>query len=405
MCIAEKVKGALGRASWIRKMFETGALLKERLGSENVFDFTLGNPVVPPPPEVDAALAAIAGEDIALKHGYMPNAGYPETRRATAAAIGADQGLEVPPEAVVMTCGAGGALNVILKTILDPGDTVLVPRPCFVEYEFYADNHGGRLVTVPTGPGFALDVEALARAITPETRAVIINSPNNPTGAVYPEEAIAALGALLRAKSREGGRTVYLVADEPYRKIVYDGVRVPPIFPHYEHSLLANSWSKELSLAGERIGYCAVNPRAAEFETIAAGLVFCNRVLGYVNAPGLMQRLVARLPGAAVDVDAYRAKRDALHAGLVRAGFKVAKPRGAFYLFPESPIPDDAAFVGELLEANILAVPGSGFGGPGHFRLAYCVSDATIAGSLPGRSRPSPERNERRSSGSGPART
>ncbi|HAK96547.1 MAG TPA: pyridoxal phosphate-dependent aminotransferase [Planctomycetes bacterium] len=383
MCIAEKVKGSLARASWIRKMFEAGTALKARLGPENVFDFTLGNPDVPPPPEVDATLAAIAGEDIALKHGYMPNAGYLETRQAVAAAIGEDQGVDVPPEAVVMTCGAGGALNVILKTILDPGDAVLVPRPYFVEYDFYADNHGGTLVTAPAGPGFTLDVEALAGAITAATRAVLINSPNNPTGAVYPEDAIAALGALLRAKSKEFGRTIYLVADEPYRKIVYDGARVPPIFPHYEHSLLANSWSKELSLAGERIGYCALNPRAADFQTIAAGLVFCNRVLGYVNAPGLMQRLVARLRGVTVNVDVYRAKRDALYGGLIEAGFKVAKPQGAFYLFPESPIPDDVAFVRELQDANILAVPGSGFGGPGHFRLAYCVHDATIARSLP----------------------
>ncbi len=383
MCIADKVKGSLARASWIRKMFEAGAVLKAKLGAENVFDFTLGNPDVPPPPEVDATLAAILREDIPLKHGYMPNAGYAETRRAVSAAAGADQGMEVPPEAIVMTCGAGGALNVILKTILDPGDAVLVPRPYFVEYDFYADNHGGTLVTAPAGPGFTLDVDALGRAIGAATRAVLINSPNNPTGAVYPEEAIAALGALLRAKSREFGRTIYLVADEPYRKIVYDGVRVPPIFPHYEHSLIANSWSKELSLAGERIGYCALNPRAAQFETIAAGLVFCNRVLGYVNAPGLMQRLVARLQGATVDVGVYRAKRDALCAGLIDAGFEVRKPQGAFYLFPKSPIPDDVAFVRELQAANILAVPGSGFGGPGHFRLAYCVSDAAIAGALP----------------------
>ncbi len=383
MAVAHKIKASLERASWIRKMFEAGAVLKAQHGAENVFDFTLGNPDVPPPPEVDATLIEILKEDTALKHGYMPNAGYPDTRKAVAAALSAEQRVEVAPDGVVMTCGAGGALNVILKTILNLGDVVLAPRPYFVEYDFYVDNHGGTLRTVETGPGFMLDLGNLAAAIDASTKAVLINSPNNPTGVVYPEAQLAELGELLRGKSKAFGHAIYLIADEPYRKIAYDGVVVPPVFPHYAQSVIANSWSKELSLAGERIGFCALNPRADDFALLVGGLVFCNRVLGFVNAPGLMQRLVGRLRGSTVDVGAYRAKRDALHAGLVAAGFAVAKPQGAFYLFPQSPLADDVAFIRELQAVNVLAVPGSGFGGPGYFRLAYCVSDATIARSLP----------------------
>jgi aspartate aminotransferase len=282
-----------------------------------------------------------------------------------------------------MTCGAGGALNVIFKTILNPGDEVVSPAPYFVEYNFYTDNHGGSLCTVPSRPDFTLDLDALAGAITQRTKAVIINSPNNPTGAIFPAEQIRQLGALLEERSRALGHTIYLVSDEPYRKIVYDGAVVPPIFPYYTNSIIANSYSKELSLAGERIGYLALNPNADEFAEVMNGLVFSNRVLGFVNAPATMQRLVARLKGTTVDVERYRAKRDLLYAALVQAGFTVAKPAGAFYLFPRSPIEDDVAFVRELQNYRILAVPGSGFGGPGYFRLAYCVSDTVIRGAGP----------------------
>ncbi len=383
MAVAEKIRAFMERASWIRKMFEEGAALKQRYGAQNVYDFTLGNPDVPAPPAVAEHLTALSREEAPLKHGYMPNAGYPETRKAVADEVTEDQETETPPDAVVMTCGAGGALNVVFKTILNPGDEVISPAPYFVEYNFYVDNHGGRLRTVPSKPDFTLDVDAIGGAITGQTKAVIINSPNNPTGAVFPVEQIRQLGRLLGEQSERLGHTIYLVSDEPYRKIVYDGAVVPPIFPYYANSVIANSYSKGLSLAGERIGYLALNPKAEEFAEVMNGLVFANRVLGFVNAPATMQRLVARLRGTTVDADRYRAKRDLLYDALVRAGFTVAKPAGAFYLFPKSPLEDDVAFVRKLQDYRILAVPGSGFGGPGYFRLAYCVSDAVIKAAGP----------------------
>ena len=383
MAVATKIRSFMERASWIRKMFEEGAALKKKFGAENVYDFTLGNPDVPAPAEVDRILGEILKEDVPLKHGYIPNAGFPETRAAIAARLTREQGIETPPEAVVMTCGAGGALNVVFKTILNPGDEVISPRPYFVEYNFYVDNHGGILKTVPSRPDFTLDLEKIAEAVTEKTKAVLINSPNNPTGVVFPAEQIKALGELLSEKSEAVGHTIYLVSDEPYRHIVYDGVSVPPIFPYYRNSIVADSYSKSLSLAGERIGYLALHPEAEDFSETMNGLIFSNRVLGFVNAPALMQRLVGRIQGLTVDVGRYKAKRDLLYEGLRKAGFDAARPAGAFYLFPKSPMEDDVEFVRELQKFKILAVPGSGFGGPGYFRLAYCVSDETIRKALP----------------------
>jgi aspartate aminotransferase len=378
MAIATKITADMERSSWIRRMFEEGAAIKAKYGAENVFDFTLGNPDVPAPPAVEAELAKIVNEPQPLKYGYMPNAGYPETRLAVADYLSGEQRTEVKPEGIIMTCGAGGALNVAFKTLLNPGDMVISPRPYFVEYNFYVDNHGGELKTVPTKGDFSLDLDAIAAAVTPRTKAIIINSPNNPSGAVYSAAQIAALGELLRRHSAEIGHTIFLISDEPYRKLIYDGVAVPPIFPAYANSIIANSYSKELSLAGERIGYLALNPTAEDFSRTATGFTFSNRILGFVNAPGVMQRLIARIQGTCVDVDIYRRKRDRLHEILTAAGFVVEKPKGTFYFFPKAPIEDDIAFVRELQQERILAVPGSGFGGPGHFRLAYCVDDQTI---------------------------
>ncbi len=383
MAIADKIRLFMESSSWIRKMFEEGAALKAEYGAENVFDFTLGNPDVPPPPEVEEELLKIIREPTPMKYGYMPNSGYPETRQAVAEWLTREQQVQVPAAAVTMTCGAGGALNVIFKTILNPGDEVIAPRPYFVEYNFYVDNHGGVLKTTDPQPDFTPDLEAIAAAVNEKTRAVIINSPNNPTGVIFPAALIAALGRLLAEKSAALGRPIYLISDEPYRKIIYDNAVVPPIFPAYRHSIIANSYSKELSLAGERIGFLALNPEADDFAELTSGFLFSNRILGFVNAPGIMQRLVARLQGCSVDVSVYQKKRDRLHAGLVEAGFKVDKPAGAFYLFPQSPLADDVEFVRDLQTYNILAVPGSGFGGPGYFRLSYCVDDATIERSLP----------------------
>ncbi|GAB6062157.1 pyridoxal phosphate-dependent aminotransferase [Deferrisoma palaeochoriense] len=384
MPVAQRVRAALERASWIRKMFEEGARLKQEFGPENVFDFSLGNPNLDPPERFREVLKELVEDDPPGCHGYMPNAGFPDVRAAVAAYVSTEQGVELSADHIVMTVGAGGALNTVFRAILDPGDEVVVPRPYFVEYNFYLENHGCTLTTVPTTEAFDLRLDALDDAIGPKTRAVLINSPNNPTGKVYDRASLEALRDLLDRKSAELGRRIYLISDEPYRKIVYDGVEVPPVLEIFPHAFVCTSYSKDLSLPGERIGYVAVSPRMDNVELVVGALTFTNRVLGYVNAPALMQRAVARLQGVTVDLGFYRRNRDALYQGLVDAGYECPKPEGAFYLFPKSPIPDDVAFVKELQKENILAVPGSGFGGPGHFRLAYCCSYETVERSLPG---------------------
>jgi len=384
MTVAAKIEEFISRASMIRRMFEEGLELKKQYGPQNVFDFSLGNPDVPPPAAFKNELRRVLAEDAPAMHSYMPNAGYPETRQAVAQYLSRILGKEMTMDHLVMTCGAGGALNVIFKTLLDPGDEVLVPMPCFVEYAFYADNAGGVLKYVGTDDDFSLDLNAMEAAITEKTKAVMINSPNNPTGRVYDEQAIFGLAAILRRKSRQYNRTIYLVSDEPYRDLVYDDVKVPSIFQAYANSILATSYSKTLSLAGERIGYLAVNPDLEDGEMVMNGLVLSNRILGFVNAPALMQRVVGRLQGMTVDVDVYRKKRDLLCNGLIEAGYDVLKPEGAFYLFPKTPIHDDVAFVHALKKRRILTVPGSGFAGPGHFRIAYCVNDVTIVNALAG---------------------
>lgn len=383
MSVAKKIAESSCRSSWIREMFEEGARLGEIHGCENVFDFSIGNPNLEPPQEFQRVMEELVADRTPGRHGYMPNAGYPETRAAVAEYLSGDQGVELAAEHVVMTCGAGGALNVMLKTILDPEDEVVVPKPFFVEYVSYADNHGGVLRPVASRPDFDLDIDAIAAAIGPRTKAVLINSPHNPTGRVYPAESLAALGALLRRKSEELGRIIYLVSDEPYRRIVYDGVKVPPVMAAYENTMIGSSYSKELSLSGERIGYAAANPAIPGIATLMEGLILANRILGFVNAPALMQRAVARLQGVSVDVTPYKRNRDVLCEALSAAGFEVFRPQGAFYLFPRSPIEDDVAFCRELQEHLVLVVPGSGFGLGGHFRMAYCVAPEVVDGALP----------------------
>lgn len=384
MTVAAKIGDFITRASMIRRMFEEGLELKKQFGPQNVYDFSLGNPDVPPPRTFKDALRQVLDEDAPGMHSYMPNAGYAETRQAVAKYLSGVLGKEMTMDHLVMTCGAGGALNVIFKTLLDPGDEVLVPKPCFVEYAFYADNAGGILKYVETSDDFSLDLNAVEAAVSEKTKAVLINSPNNPTGRIYSEEAISGLAEILRRKSRQYNRTIYLVSDEPYRDLVYDDMRVPSIFQAYANSILATSYSKTLSLAGERIGYLAINPDLEGQEMVMNGLVLSNRILGFVNAPALMQRVVGRLQGVTVDVDVYRKKRDLLCDGLIEAGYEVVKPGGAFYLFPKTPVPDDVAFVQALKRRRILTVPGSGFAGPGHFRIAYCVNDETIVNALEG---------------------
>ncbi len=384
MSIAEKVKGYMERSSWIRKMFEQGIELKNKIGPEKVFDFSLGNPNLEPPDGVRQAILEAISDKRPGKHAYMPNAGFRETRDAVSAFLSREHGLPLNWEQVIMTCGAGGGLNVALKTILDPGNEVLVLSPYFVEYFFYIDNHNGIGKVVKTREDFSLDIDAIESSITNRTKAIIINSPNNPSGRIYEETSLRKLGKLFDIINQKYNQTIYLLSDEPYSKITYDEAKVPSVFQVYANSMVITSYSKDLSLPGERIGYIAVNPRMENWRQIVDGLTFCNRILGFVNAPALMQRILPRVQGLRVDVQEYQKKRDSLCRGLASAGYQFNKPEGAFYLFPKSPVPDDVKFVKELLDENILAVPGAGFGTPGYFRLAYCVPDRVIEGSLDG---------------------
>lgn len=383
MTIAEKIDQTLLKSSWIRKMFEEGARLKAKHGEMNVFDFSIGNPNLPPPDAFQKALETVCVQREDWVHGYMANTGFPFVRESIAENIRKDQAAEVSADDIVITCGAAGGLNVVLKALLNPGEEVLVSRPFFVEYTFYAENHGGVLKTVPVKKDFTLDLGAIESGITEKTRVVLINSPNNPTGQIYSEESLKELGRILEAKSLEYGAVIYLVSDEPYRKIVFDDTRVPPVFPCYRNCIVATSHSKDLSLPGERIGYLVVNPAAEYRDKLRQAMALTNRILGFVNAPALMQRVLPLIQGASVDIDAYRRKRDLFCNGLSDAGYRFTTPPGAFYLFPECPIEDDVKFVRALQEELILAVPGSGFGGPGYFRLAFCVEDEIIKKSMP----------------------
>jgi aspartate aminotransferase len=382
--IAKHIEEILSKSSWIRKMFEEGARLKAIHGAENVFDFSLGNPNLEPPEAFKTTLKTLMEQEPPGCHGYMPNTGYPEVRQAVADYLCAEQGVSISAAEIIMTCGAAGGLNVILKALLDPGDEILTPTPHFVEYAFYVGNHGGVLKTVPTHPDFTLNLEAMSQAITPKTKAVLINSPNNPTGQIYSRESLTALGKLLEEKGKSYNRTIYLMSDEPYRKVIYDGVTVPSVFACYADSIMTTSYSKDISIPGERIGFIAVSPSAAYKEHLLAAMALTNRILGFVNAPALMQRVIARMQGASVDITAYSRKRELLCNGLLESGYDFVKPPGTFYLFPQTPIADDVEFVRALQKELILVVPGSGFGGPGHFRIAFCVSDQTIINALPG---------------------
>ncbi len=384
MAISAKIRDYMERASWIRKMFEQGLELKAKIGADKVFDFSLGNPNLEPPEKVRKAILEVIGDERPGKHAYMPNAGLKETREAVAGFLAKERGVPITWEQVIMTCGAGGALNVALKTILDPGDEVIVLAPYFVEYLFYIDNHNGVGKLAKTNEDFTLNLKEIESAISPKTKAIILNSPNNPSGRIYDANSLRTLGRLFETIKQKNNQTIYLLSDEPYSKIVYDGAKVPSVFHAYADSIIATSYSKDLSLPGERIGYLAVNPKMENWKSAIDGLTFCNRILGFVNAPALMQRILPQLQGVSVNVSEYKWKRDNLCRGLAEAGYSFVKPEGAFYLFPKSPMADDVKFVNILLQENILAVPGTGFGTPGHFRLAYCVADRVIEGSFEG---------------------
>lgn len=384
MAVSERVLKSMESSSWIRKMFETGGQLKAKYGENNVYDFSLGNPNTEPPEEFTKILKEYVNKKIKGMHSYMPNAGYPDVREKVASYISETENVNVGAPSVVMTCGAAGAMNAVLKTILNPGDKVITSTPFFAEYTAYVDNHFGELVKVPGKSDFDLDVEAIGKAIDGKTAAVIINSPNNPTGKIFPESTIKALAKMLEQKKKETGRAVYLLSDEPYKKIVYDGAVVPSVLANYKNTIILTSYSKDLSLPGERIGWLAVHPEADDFTNLMNGIIMCNRILGYVNAPAIMQKVVAELQGISVDINFYKKKRDRLCEILEDAGFSFIKPEGTFYLFPEAPEGDDLRAVAALQEEKILTVPGRGFGAPGYFRISYCVADSVIEGSAEG---------------------
>jgi aspartate aminotransferase len=384
MAISARIRDAMQNSSWIRRMFEEGAELKGRLGADQVYDFTLGNPDLEPPPRLKEELIKAAADPRPGLHSYMPNAGLLPTRQALAEMLCRNHHLDFTAWDIILTCGAAGGLNVVLKALLDPGDEVLILAPYFPEYLFYADNHGGIARVVETDENFEIDLKRLGEALSTRTRAVIINSPNNPTGQMYDGATLKELGELLTHHAGRKGRPVYLVTDEPYRHLVYDGVGVPSAFEAYPNTLLVTSFSKDLSIPGERLGYVAVSPQAAGRSELEGAMVLANRILGFVNAPALMQRVVAPLTDVTLDITPYARRRKVFCEILAGAGYKFLKPKGAFYLFPQAPGGDDLSFVAALKEENILAVPGRGFGRAGFFRLAFCVSEHVIQAAAPG---------------------
>lgn len=382
--ISDKMKDYVSKSSIIRAMFEEGKRLAAIYGAENVFDYSLGNPNVDPPEDIKKAITEILSEESPnLVHGYMSNSGYEDVRDIIAKHINKKYDLKLTEDNLIMTCGAAGGLNIVLKTLLNPGDEVITFSPFFGEYENYVKNFDGQLVIVPSNTEtFEPDLNALEDAINSKTKAVIINSPNNPTGIVYSEKLIKELGEVLERKQQQLNSSIYLISDEPYREIAYDGVKVPYILNYYRNSIVGYSYSKSLSLPGERIGYVVCNTEMDDFKDVMAALNVANRILGFVNAPSMFQRVIAKCIDSKVDVNIYKKNRDLLYNHLVKIGFSCVKPEGAFYLFPKSLIPDDKEFAKEAKKFNLLIVPGSSFKCPGHFRLSYCISYEQIERSL-----------------------
>ena len=377
MGVSRAIAEQMERSSWIRRMFEIGIQLKQERGAENVFDFTLGNPDVEPPPAVQDALRRVVAEERPHLHGYMPNAGFPEVRERIAAMLAWRTGIDYAAEDVIMSNGAAGALNTVLKAILDPGDEVIVLNPYFPEYRFYLENHGGRAVAVETDARFQPDIRRIARAIGPRTKALILNSPNNPTGAVYGADVLRGLNAIVR-------EPMLVLSDEPYRPIVFDGIRPPETACLVERCIVAWSWSKAMGIAGERIGYLAIPPHLPEAAELRGACTFATRILGYINAPAIWQRVVAAVPDATIDISEYQAKRDLLCDALTAAGYDAPRPQGSYYVFPRTPIPDDVEFIRILQDEGILAVPGLGFGRTGYMRLSLTIPREALQRSLQG---------------------
>lgn len=383
--LSTKMAACVKGSSAIRAMFEEGKKMAAIYGAENVCDFSLGNPNLAPPNAVKEAMIDVLNEESpTFVHGYMNNSGYEDVRLAIAQSLNKKHGTAYTEENIIMTVGAAGGLNVILKCMINPGDEVIVFAPYFGEYNNYAANYDAKVVVVPPhAPDFQPDLKAFEQLITAKTKAVIMNSPNNPTGVVYSEKTIQAMADVLRKKQKELNIAIYLLADEPYRELAYDGVSVPYVPNFYENTIVGYSWSKSLSLPGERIGYLAIPSCITDYESMTAAANVATRILGFVNAPAIMQRAVMRCLDAEVDVNIYDRNRMALYNGLIAAGLECVKPEGAFYLFVKSPLADDAAFCAKAKEFQLLLVPGSAFACPGYVRIAYCVSYETIQTALP----------------------
>lgn len=382
--ISNKMKTMVSNSSVIRAMFEEGKRLSEIYGEENVFDYSIGNPNIEAPSEIKDIIIKILNEENPNKlHGYMNNSGYEDVREGIAENINVKYNTKLNYENIVMTCGAAGGLNIILKSILNPGDEVIIFAPFFGEYINYVNNFDGKIKIISADTkSFQPNLKELEKEITSKTKAIIINSPNNPSGVIYNENTIIKMSKILKMKEEEWGSQIYLISDEPYREIIYDNAKVPCILNYYDNSFIGYSYSKSLSLPGERIGYVVVNSKIKEFKEMVASLNIANRILGFVNAPSLFQRVIKESLNLEVDSNIYKKNRDLLYNHLIQIGFECMKPEGTFYLFPKSPIDNDVKFCEDAKKFNILAVPGSTFGCPGYFRLSYCISYEKIEKSL-----------------------
>ena len=387
MPVSKTIAGQLENASWIRRMFEEGIRLKRERGADAICDFSLGNPDVEPPPAVLEALRQIAAGNRPGSHGYMPNPGYSEVRQALAKKLSKETGLGFTAEDVFMTVGSAGACNVILKSILDPGDEVIVLIPFFPEYQFYISNHGGRMVPVETDDSFLPDADRIAAAITSRTRAILLNTPNNPTGRVYPENVLRDLEEMLKRVAHP----ITVISDEPYKSFVYDGKCQPEVASFITNTAICNSWSKSLGLPGERIGYLALSPQLADVVPMRSACAFSNRILGYINAPAIWQWVMLQSLGETIDPAPYENKRNVLCDALEAIGYQVRRPEGAFYIFLKTPIPDDIAFTRRLADDGVLAVPGTGFGRSGYIRLSLTIPLERIHKSISGFKRAFPD--------------
>jgi aspartate aminotransferase len=371
------------QAGTVRKWFEEGIKLKKKFGEENVYDFSLGNPITDPPSQFTKLLRELVNNPASGSHGYMQNAGYVDTRMAIARQLSKEAGVSFSENDIIMTVGAAGGLNVALKSLLNPGEEVIVFTPFFAEYANYIDNHNGVMKLVPSDEDFLPRLDILEKTLSKNSKAVIMNTPNNPTGKVYNEDFIKRITDLLKKCSSKLDTHIVLLNDEAYRKLLYDHHRFTHVYKYYPDTITVNSHSKDLALAGERIGYLTIHPDCEQHDDLVQALTFTNRTLGFVNAPALMQHVVRDLQDVTIDISIYQKKRDYLYDNLVKWGYQIIKPEGAFYMFPKTPI-DGAEFCAELRNYNILAAPGAGFGTPQYFRIAYCVQDRVIEGALPG---------------------